>query len=133
MSIQKLRKTDGSRVETKREIEDELTQHFSKILSEDGGDRGRDIERITCLIPKEVTRENNEMLTKPVAMQEVEEVVNQMALGKSPGPDGFTIHFFHHYWNLLKDEVLEIVEESREKNGSFQLLMLRTWLPSPNK
>ena len=55
-------------METRREIEEELTQHFSKILSEDGGDRGRDIEKITRLIPRAVTRENNQMLTKPVVM-----------------------------------------------------------------
>ena len=61
--IQKLRKRDGSRVETRREIEIELTQHFFEILSEDGRDRGRDIEKITHLIPRAVTRENNEMLT----------------------------------------------------------------------
>ena len=44
-------------METRREIEEELTQHFSKILSEDGGDRGRDIEKITHLIPRAVNRE----------------------------------------------------------------------------
>ena len=55
-------------METKREIEAELTQHFSEILNEDGGDRGRDIEKITILIPRVVTGENNEMLTKLVVM-----------------------------------------------------------------
>ena len=66
--IHKLKKADGSRVETRREIEDELTQHFPDILSEDGGDRGRAISRITRLIPKTVSKENNEMLINPVAM-----------------------------------------------------------------
>ena len=62
------RKRDGSRVETTREIEADLIQHFSEILNEDGGDRGRDIEKITILIPRVVTGENNEMLTKLVVM-----------------------------------------------------------------
>ena len=66
--IQKLKKRDGSRVETRWEIEAELTQHFSEILSEYGGDRGRDIERITNLVPMAVTGESNEMLTKLVGM-----------------------------------------------------------------
>ena len=51
-------------METRREIEAELMQHFIEILSKDGGDRGMDIGQITCLIPRVVTRENNEMLTK---------------------------------------------------------------------
>ena len=36
-----------------------------------------------------------------------------MALGKAPGPDGFTSNFFHHFWDMVKREVVEIVEESR--------------------
>ena len=104
-------------METRWEIEAELTQHFSDILSEDGGNRSQDIERITSLVPRAVTGENNEMLTKPIGMQEVEEAVNQMALGKAPGPDGFTANFFHHFWDLVKEDVLDIMEESRNKRG----------------
>ena len=37
--IQRLKTRDGNRVDTRREIEVELTQHFSEILREDGGDR----------------------------------------------------------------------------------------------
>ena len=59
---------DGSRVETQREIEEELSQHFSDILKEDGGDRSRAINRVTDVIPRTVTRENNEMLVKLVSM-----------------------------------------------------------------
>ena len=63
-------------METRREIEEELTQHFIYILSENGGDRRRAIATITQLIPKIVSRENNEMLFKPFALQEVEEVLH---------------------------------------------------------
>ena len=66
--IQKLQKMDGSSIEARRDIEDELTHHFLEILQEEDHDRGRDIEKITRLIPSSVTRENNEMLTKSVTM-----------------------------------------------------------------
>ena len=55
-------------METRREIEVEITQHFSEILTKYGGDRSRDIEQITRLIPRLVTGENNEMLYKPIGM-----------------------------------------------------------------
>ena len=64
-----------------------------------------------------MNREKNEILIILVAMQEVEEVVHQMALGKAPGMDGFTSNFFHHFWDLIKEEAIEIVEESRIKRG----------------
>lgn len=37
----------------------------------------------------------------------------QLKDGKEPGPDGFTGNFFHAFWELIKTEVWEIVEESR--------------------
>ena len=40
-----------------------------------------------------------------------------MALGKDLGLDGFTSNFFHYFWDLIKEEVFEIIEESRDKKG----------------
>ena len=74
---------EGGRIETHREIEEELNHYFAEILNEDHHDRDREIAQITRLIPTSVTREDNEMLVKLVSMQEVEEAVNQMALGKA--------------------------------------------------
>ena len=33
--------------------------------------------------------------------------------GKAPGPDGFIVNFFHHFWDLIKLEVWKIVENYR--------------------
>jgi hypothetical protein len=43
----------------------------------------------------------------------VEEAVMQMEKGKAPGPDRFTMDFFQHFWDLVKEEVWEIVEAFR--------------------
>jgi hypothetical protein len=36
-----------------------------------------------------------------------------MPPGQAPGLDGFTTYFFHHCWDLVREEVWEVVEESR--------------------
>ena len=70
--ILKLKNMEGGRIETHREIEEELNHYFAEILNEDLQDRERDIAQITRLIPPSFTREDNEMLVKPVTLQEVE-------------------------------------------------------------
>ena len=53
------------------------------------------------------------MLMKHIYLIEVEEVVFKMTEGKAPCPDGFTINFFHFFWDMIKEEVWAIMEESR--------------------
>ena len=40
-----------------------------------------------------------------------------MALGRYPGLNGFTSNFFHYVWDIVKEEVLNIMEESINKRG----------------
>ena len=72
----------------------------------------RDIRKITQHIPPLVSSKKNEMLMKPNTLLEVEELVLQMENGKSPGPDGFNINFFHHFWDIIKQEVQQIMDDS---------------------
>ena len=53
------------------------------------------------------------MLMRTIEREEVEEVVLQMEKGKAPGPDGFTIDFFQSCWDLVKEKIWEVVEESK--------------------
>ena len=119
--ISKLHTDSGDMLEEHQDISKELTHHFSQLLLEPNHNWLEEINKVTCCIPPLVNNDHNHSLMQPISMQEVEMAVAQMADGTSPGPDGFTIDFFHHCWDLLKDEILEIVEESREKNGSYQL------------
>ena len=36
-----------------------------------------------------------------------------MKEGTSPGLDGFTVNFFHHFWEMIKIDVWNIIEHSR--------------------
>lgn len=42
-----------------------------------------------------------------------------MAKDKSPGPDGWTVELFIHFFELIGDELTEVVEESRGKGEVF--------------
>lgn len=101
-------------MEDHQDIEGELCNYFHDVLSEPYGDRSEAIIQITRNIPQLITPTINKLLMRTVEMSEVEEAVNQMAEGTAPGPDGFTVTFFHKLWDLLKEEVLYLVESSRK-------------------
>ena len=45
--------------------------------------------------------------------EEVNEVIKEMHNGKAPGPDGFNIDFFKTCWEIVKHDILAMVEDSR--------------------
>ena len=57
--------------------------------------------------------DHNNKFLHSISLQEVEAVMAQIKYSKAPGPDGFTANFFHEFWELIKTEVWELVEESR--------------------
>ena len=96
--IHKIKRADRTQVETREEVEEELSSYFKGIMTEDNYSREQDIAQITVMIPRVVSKEDNDNMNKPTSFQEVEEALSQMAQGKALGPDGFTTNFFHFFW-----------------------------------
>ena len=65
-------------METREEVGEELTNQFKEIMTEDNDTRGQDIAWITTLIPITVSREDNENLSNPITMHDVDEEMSQM-------------------------------------------------------
>eukprot|EP00253_Pinus_taeda_P021003 PITA_21003 len=102
----------GARIETHEGIENEFLRHLKQVHQEPKIDRTHAIDRVLRNIPKLITEEHNLLLLHPTNLQEVENVVRQLKAGKAPGPDGFTSNFFHNFWDVIKMEVWQVVEES---------------------
>jgi hypothetical protein len=71
-----------------------LINHFKLLLSEPEKDRTEAIQEITNHIPKLVTPNQKIFLMGPTSLKEVERIVMEMKMRKSPGPNGFTSEFF---------------------------------------
>eukprot|EP00253_Pinus_taeda_P006320 PITA_06320 len=107
--------TKGFNEEGKKQA-DSLQQDWEGlcIAEEPLIDRSKYINDFTKHIPRFVTREDNYNLNKPVNEQEVKEVIKEMQNGKAPGPDGVNVDFFKACWNIVKQDILEVVEDSRK-------------------
>uniref|UniRef100_A0A2N9H476 Reverse transcriptase domain-containing protein n=1 Tax=Fagus sylvatica TaxID=28930 RepID=A0A2N9H476_FAGSY len=69
-------------------------------------------------------------LERPFSEEEVGLALNQISGEKVPGPDGFTLAFFHHCWEVVKKEVLDSLQEfyvyeefERSLNSTFVVLI----------
>jgi hypothetical protein len=69
-------------------------------------------------------------LERPFSEEEVVIALNQISGEKAPGPDGFTLAFFHHCWDVVKKEVLDSLQEfyvhetfERSLNSTFLVLI----------
>jgi hypothetical protein len=111
--ITHLEDSQGNPIREHSQIEAELTNYYWDLLTKTREERMKSIQRVTRHIPSLVTPEQNLALTQPITQEEVDQAIKSMPPGKAPGPDGFTTDFFHHCWDLVREEVWEVVEESR--------------------
>eukprot|EP00253_Pinus_taeda_P019391 PITA_19391 len=110
--ISQVTNVQGVKFETQEEIEQEFLRYFKGMSQEPNINRDEAIDSITRHIPRLITEEQNTLLLKPISLQEVEIAVNSLKASKAPGPDGFTSNFFQYFWELIKWEVWQVVEES---------------------
>eukprot|EP00253_Pinus_taeda_P010390 PITA_10390 len=111
--ILEMRNGNGESVKNHHDISEFLSAHFSSIAQEPQINRGEAIRELLKAIPKVVTSEQNWALSREITLEEVEEAVRSMPNDKAPGPDGFTINFYKACWNIVKQDVWDVVEDSR--------------------
>jgi hypothetical protein len=74
-----------------------------------------------------VTEEDNVLLDKSVTKQEIWEILCFFAKDKSTGSDGWTVEFFTLFFNLVGDDLLDLVEDSRS-GGKIKRSLNSTFL-----
>ena len=94
----------GVNLEAHADIEKELLNYFKDTLTKPFANRQLAITNNTQHIPALITKEHNQILLRPVQMQEVDQAMAQLKDGKEPRPDGFTTNFFHFFWEEIKME-----------------------------
>lgn len=65
------------------------------------------------LVPQIFNDEKNDELFKPITEEELLGVMKAFKKDKCPGPDDWTIEFFIHFFDIIKLDLLRMVEAAR--------------------
>ena len=66
-------------------------------------------------IPRLVNDEDNSRLLNPFTEEEINNVIWKMEPYKSPGLDGFSIHFYIICWDIIKVDMYQMIKGSLKK------------------
>jgi hypothetical protein len=69
--------------------------------------------KMATLFPNMILESKLEALYKLVDKEELKKIISSLKVDKSPGTDGWTMEFFKHFFDLVGDDILEMIEESR--------------------
>lgn len=58
-----------------------------------------------------IKEEDRECLTKEISKEEVKNVIDEMRKNRAPGPDGFPIEFYIHFWDLISPDLMAVIED----------------------
>ncbi|XP_059064784.1 uncharacterized protein LOC131856859 [Cryptomeria japonica] len=94
--------------------EDRNTKFFHSSVKS-GVDQDKLKDEFLVVIPQLVSREDNQMVEKPVSLKELKAVGFGLGGEKVSGSDGFQAFFYHFFWDLLGGELFVMVEESRTR------------------
>eukprot|EP00253_Pinus_taeda_P012273 PITA_12273 len=125
--ILELKNNAGEILKNHNDISALLSDHFKSIAQEPPINREEAIKELIAAIPKTITSYHNWALCREISLEEVEEAIRSMPNDKAPGPDGFTINFYKACWSIVKQDVWEVVEDSR-RSGTILKSLNSTFL-----
>jgi len=136
-TIWKLEDPDG-RVENSFEGMARIgVSHFQNLFKANTQATIEEVVRLAQMFPGFVNEEDNQKLNAEVSEEELKETLSSFQKDRSPGPDGWTIEFFQELYEILGNDILRVVEDSRQSgripasiNSTFIALIPKTDNPS---
>ena len=112
-SIWALRNHDDDLIEDENKLKEMGAQHFSDLFAGDGNTNIEAQLKVVRFFPSFVQDGDIELFLAKVSLCEIEDVLKGFKKDKSPGPDGWHVKFYLHFFNLVSDDILNAVEQSR--------------------
>eukprot|EP00253_Pinus_taeda_P030505 PITA_30505 len=108
--IAEITTTNGQACRGFEQIKEAAVNHFQNLLNAGKDGREEDMEEFLINIPQLVSLEDNESLIRPASEEEIINIAWSMEPDKSPRPDGFSIHFSRICWEIIKIDLMRMVQ-----------------------
>ncbi|GAU21362.1 hypothetical protein TSUD_189490 [Trifolium subterraneum] len=105
--IDKLVNEENVEVKTQLEICGVAIKYFDQLFKPNACTH----DPVLSFITPKVTQEDNEKLLAPFTKEEVKDALFQKHPDKAPGPNGFNLAFYQHFWNLCGNDIFEATKE----------------------
>ena len=113
-TIHEVRSSHGIWVNTFKEKTKAVVEHFQDLFKEPAGCPIGEMLEVLDLFPRAIIEEMNDELTKDILEEEIKQVLHSFQKGKSPSLDGLTLEVFLGFYDLIKKDILALVQESRK-------------------
>jgi hypothetical protein len=87
----------------------EQVDFYSKLFQSEGWDENRAHE-LTKYIVNKLDNNEKETLDKDINLNEISKVIKILKPNKSPGEDGIISEFYQLFWQDIKNEFFEVIE-----------------------
>ena len=101
---------NGEVVNNPKQIHDLIYGYYKKLF----GKKNQNTVNLADSVWGDYNRLNeldNTLLTRPFTEEEVNKVVFSMHPDSAPGPDGFSIAFYHGCWEIIKQDLMNMVND----------------------
>eukprot|EP00253_Pinus_taeda_P026540 PITA_26540 len=132
-TVSSIKDSEGNSYTSQDTIKKAATNHFKNLLTEEKSEE--DYSALLQHMPKDVTQETNNRLTREVEEEEVHKAIWSLHPDKAPRPDGFPISFYREYWQMIKKDLLKMIRWVLRKGklGGFTNSTYLALFPKENR
>ena len=94
-----------------------LVEYITSFYKNLFGHRDNSTTSLNIENPKMIQEQYRDILINEFSLEEIKNVVFNMAHNKSHGPDGFTAEFYQHYWELVKYDLKALLDDFGNKKN----------------
>ena len=103
----------GGVVSGSENIKKEAVKYFKEMYKERAPPSSNEQVRVAGLFKKMVTKEEARSLNEPIKLEEIEHILKKFKSDKIPGPDGWSVEFFSHFFETVGGDLPEMAEKER--------------------